>query len=218
MDAGVFVIIPAYNEQKTLRSVLRVTKKYCDNIIVVDDGSIDKTFDIALNEDVIVLQHIVNLGKGSALKTGCEYAISHGAKKIVIMDADGQHNPVLIPKFVRALDKHMIVYGYREFNEEMPVILAYGNRLINYMIQRVFAVKIRDSLCGFRAWTKEAHTKIRWKATDYYVESEIIAHAAMNKLSYTEIPIPTVYLDRYKGTTPIDGIKIIIRMLSWRFV
>jgi glycosyltransferase involved in cell wall biosynthesis len=214
----VFVVIPAHNEAKTLASVLRETKKVSKNIVVVDDGSTDRTFEIACAAHVVVLRHIVNLGKGSALKTGCEYAMRAGADGIVIMDSDGQHNPKLIPKFIKALDTHSIVYGYREFNGKMPLILAFGNRLINSVIRLLYRVKIHDSLCGFRAWTKDAYKQIRWTAMDYYVESEVVALAAKHKLSYVEIPIPTVYLDRYKGTTPIDGIKIIARMLGWRFI
>ena len=100
---GCFIIIPAYNEQELVGKVINGAKEYSDNIIVVDDGSKDNTYENAKSLGVIVLKHSVNLGKGAALKTGCEYAFQNGADKVIVVDADTQHDPKEIPKFLEAM-------------------------------------------------------------------------------------------------------------------
>lgn len=216
MNKKVWAIIPARNEEKTLSPVISETKKYVDEVIVVDDGSTDNTYEIASKQNIATLSHIVNLGKGAALKTGCDYALSHGAKKIIVLDADAQHNPDEIPNFIKALDKNDIVFGYRQINRKMPLILKFGNWFINKVCMILFKTKIKDSQCGFRAFTNDAYKKIRWNATDYSMESEMIANAGKNRLRYDEVPIQTIYSDKYKGTTVLDGIKIVINMLIWK--
>ena len=80
----------------------------------------------------------------------------------------------------------------------------------------LYNVELHDTQCGYRAFTSDAYKKIRWKASDYSMESEMIANIGKNKLSYTQIPIKTIYVDRYKGTTIIDGIKIVLNMIWWK--
>ncbi len=214
----VWVIIPAYNEEKKIARVIQKARKYCKNIVVVDDGSRDSTRSRAEKVNAIVLHHRVNLGKGAALKTGCEFALKEGATKMIIMDGDDQHDPALIPAFLRALKKHQIVYGYRDFSQEMPALMGVGNRVINKCMRLLYNVEVKDVLCGFRAWTSKSYQKIRWNATNYDVETEIVARAARSKLSYAEVAVPTIYHDDYKGTTPIDGLKIVARMVQRRIV
>jgi len=104
------VIIPAYNESKYLLDVILKTKKFVDNIIVVNDGSTDNTLEILDQiERITVLNHPINLGKGAALKTGCDYAFKNDAKKIVVMDADGQHNPGRIIEFIEKLNQYDLI-------------------------------------------------------------------------------------------------------------
>ena len=100
------VIIPAYNEGKTIFEVITKTKSFAPTIVVVDDGSHDHTAAEAEKAGAKVLRHKVNLGKGAALKTGCDYAAQQGAQKIITMDADGQHDPKEIPLFIAALEEH----------------------------------------------------------------------------------------------------------------
>src|SRR3989338_10186296 len=111
---GCFVIIPAYNEQELIGKVIKGAKEYSNNIIVVDDGSKDNTYENAKSSRVIVLKHTVNLGKGAALKTGCEYAFQNGADKVIVMDADTQHDPKEIPKFLEAMENNDLVLGIRK--------------------------------------------------------------------------------------------------------
>ena len=213
---NIWAVIPAYNEQKNIGSIIKKTKKYMNNIIVVDDGSTDKTKETAEKSGAIVLRHVVNLGKGAALKTGCDFAVEKGAKFIVSLDADAQHNPDDILRFVEKLKKYDIVFGYRKASSKMPFVLRFGNWFISNAVNILHGVKLNDTQCGFRAFTKEAYKKIRWNATDYSMESEMIARAGKQRLKYVQIPIETIYSDKYKGTTIIDGIKIVLNMLWWR--
>jgi len=212
----VWVVIPAYNEAKRIAPVIKGVKKYVSNIIVVDDGSKDNTFSVAKNEGIIVLKHIINLGKGAALKTGCDFALKKGANTLIAIDADGQHEPREIPNFLKVLEDKDIVFGYRTFNKNMPFVFRLGNSFINLVTRILYNINLKDTQCGYRAFTAESYRKIRWKASDYSMESEMIANAGKNHLKYKEIPISTIYTDRYKGTTIFDGIKIVINMFFWR--
>jgi glycosyltransferase involved in cell wall biosynthesis len=216
--SDVFVIIPAYNEQGRISSVINKVKKYSKNIIVVDDGSKDRTSDAAEKNGVILLQHIVNLGKGAALKTGCEYALKKGAKRLIFIDADGQHKPTDIPKFLSVLKDADIVFGSRKLNRKMPFVLKSGNLFINRMSRMLFGVDLKDTQSGYRAMTANAYRKIRWQSSSYSVESEMVALVGKKRLKYKEITIQTIYSDKYKGTTIFDGIKIVFNMIWWKII
>ena len=216
MKKKIFAIIPAHNEEKHIGKVVKETKKYIDNVIVVDDGSKDKTKEAAEKSRAIVLRHLLNLGKGAALKTGCDYAVKNKADIIIVIDADAQHDPKDIPKFLENMKKYDVVLAYRKSNKNMPLILKFGNGFINKTIKFLYGVKVKDSQCGYRAFTPKAYRKLRWKSSDYSMESEMIAKIGRHKLSYKEIPIETVYSDRYKGTTIIDGVKIVFNLLLWK--
>jgi glycosyltransferase involved in cell wall biosynthesis len=213
---GLWIIIPAHNEEKNLGQVIDKCKTYSDNVLVVDDGSTDLTFDIAKSKCVKVLKHIINLGKGATLKTGCDYALKNNAEQIVLIDADGQHDPDMIPFFLEKLKHADIVFGVRRFNKKMPFIFRFGNSFINFIIQFLFHVRICDSQSGYRAFWARIYRKIRWQAHDYSMESEMIANVGRNNLRYAQLPISTVYNDKYKGTTIFDGIKIVYYIIKWR--
>jgi len=216
-DMDNFIVIPAYNEEKNIAETLSQVKKYASSIIVVNDGSSDST-QIILDKmsGIIILTHIVNLGKGTALKTGCEYAIKRGAKKIVVMDSDGQHDPQHIPQFLAELEQKEIVFGCRQRSTEMPFVLRFGNWFLNKWTEILFGITVSDTQSGYRAFTAEAYSKIKWDSQGYSVESEMIARAGKEKLKYKEIPIKTIYQDKYKGTTILDGMKIALSMLNWK--
>ncbi len=214
---SVWVVIPAHNEEKNVGSVIAGVKRHCHNIVLVDDGSSDHTALIGEKAKVRVLRHIVNLGKGCALKTGCDFAVNHGAGMLIAIDADAQHDPDEIPNFISELNKGAgIVFGYRKFNKNMPFILKIGNWGIGLFVKLLYNIKLHDTQCGYRAFTSDAYKMIRWRASDYSMESEAIANVGRHSLKYSEIPIQTIYSDKYKGTTVLDGIKIVINMLFWR--
>ncbi|MCH8329469.1 MAG: glycosyltransferase family 2 protein, partial [Nanoarchaeota archaeon] len=160
MKNKIFAIIPAYNEEKRINKVIKETKKYVDNVIVVDDGSKDKTKDIAKKGKAVVLRHLVNLGKGAALKTGCDYAVKNKADIIIAIDADAQHDPNEIPKFLENIKKYDVVLAYRKPNKNMPFVLKFGNLFLNKTISFLYGIKIKDSQCGYRAFTAKAYKKL----------------------------------------------------------
>lgn len=217
MEASKFwAVIPAYNEEKSIGRIVKRTKKYVDNVAVVDDGSKDKTKEIAERAGAVVLRHVVNLGKGATLKTGCDYAAKKNAEFIVVLDADAQHDPDDIPRFIEKLKKCDIVFGYRKLSSKMPFVLRFGNWFISRTVRFLYKIDLIDTQSGFRAFSRKAYNKIRWNASDYSMESEMISRAGKQRLKYVQIPISTIYSDRYKGTTIIDGIKIVMNMFWWR--
>ncbi len=212
------IVIPAHNEEKNIAAVLKEAKKYAKNIIVVDDGSTDQTAAIAGKLGVKVLSHSVNLGKGAALKTGCDYACNLGTENIIVMDADGQHQPKEIPPLLKALKDCDIVFTCRKSSKAMPAVLKFGNVFINEILNLLYGIKIKDSQSGYRAFKTSVYPKIRWRATDYFMETEMIVKTGKNHLKYSQIPIETIYGDKYKGTTVIDGVKIVGKMFAWRLL
>jgi glycosyltransferase involved in cell wall biosynthesis len=213
----VFVIIPGLNEEKHIYDVVSRTKKQgFKNVIFIDDGSKDGSSKEAARAGAIVLRHVVNLGKGAAAKTGCDFALKKGAETIVLIDADGQHRPEEIKMLLSKLKNNDIVFGYRHLNKKMPAVMRLGNWGINFASRTINGVSLKDTQSGFRCMTSSTYRKIRWKSNDYAMESEMISNVARNHLLYAEVPITTIYHDNYKGTTITDGVKIFIRMLRFR--
>ena len=213
---NVWAVIPAYNEEKNISGIIRKTKSYVENVVVVDDGSSDGTKNAAESSGAFVIGHIVNLGKGAALKTGCDFAAKKGAKFIIALDADAQHNPANIPRFIEKLGKYDVVFSYRRLSGKMPIVLRFGNWFISKTVKILYGISLVDTQCGFRAFSSKAYKKIRWNASDYSMESEMISRTGKQRLKYVQIPIETIYSDKYKGTTIIDGIKIVLSMFWWK--
>ena len=216
--ANTWIIIPGINEEKYIATVLKKVLKQTKNIIVVDDGSTDTMPELARKYTPHVLIHSVNLGKGAALKTGCEYAFNKlGAQAVIIMDADDQHDPEELPLFFKALTTSDIVFGVRSFDTKMPLARIIGNRLASVAIYFLFGEYIPDIPSGYKAFTKKAYKKIVWDSTDYSVEMEIAAKTAKFKIKFMTIPIETIYHDFERGMTILDTIRMITKIFSWRF-
>lgn len=219
----VAAVIPARNEVKRIGLVIQNTLPFVDYVIVVDDGSIDGTMtavqDIQ-NSKVKCLRHEVNLGKGAALKTGCDAAVLLKADVIICLDADGQHNPASIPVFLQTLVEQRvdIVFGMRQFNNKMPLTMLVGNRVLSQFINQLFRVMVHDTQSGFRAFTTAAYQKLRWHSSGYEAETEMIIRTGEYKLKYAEVDIDTIYYDSYKGTTALDGLRIFFHILRWKFI
>jgi len=217
----VFIVIPCYNEEKRVEEVLKRINnlKIEKKIIVIDDGSSDNSCEVVKNnfKDVLLLEHKINLGKGAALKTGCEATVKLGADIIVLIDADGQHSPEIIPEMVKKLEKENldIVFGSRRMDiKKMPAVLYIGNKFLTGIINFFSGISLQDSLSGFRALKSSVYDKIIWESSGYSVETEMIMSVGKNKLKYGEIFIETIYNDNYKGTTPFDGIKVLISLIK----
>ena len=209
-------VIPCYNEGKTIAEVIKKTKKHVNKVIVVNDGSTDNTEKQAKKAD-LVLNHIVNMGKGLALKTGIEAAIKNKADIIVTLDGDMQHDPYDIPRLLNKIKKGAdIVIGCRELDKNMPLTLKFGNWFLYNSFKTLFKVDIHDTQSGFRAIRSSIYQKLKWNTSGYAVETEMLVNLDKNHLKYKEIPIKTVYSDKYKGTSVIDGVKIFLSMVLWK--
>lgn len=217
MKTNTWVIIPGLNEEKYIATVLKKVLKQTKNIIVVDDGSNDSMPKIAQRYTDHILSHSVNLGKGAALKTGCEYAFKKlGADAVVFLDSDDQHDPEELPLFYKALEDYDVVFGIRSFDDKMPLIRIMLNRLASFVIMVLFGAYIPDIPSGYKAFTKKAYKKIAWNANDYSVEMEIAARTAKYQIKYATVEIKTIYHDFDRGMTILDTVRMITRIISWR--
>lgn len=211
-----FVILPALNEEHRLGKVILGTRRYTKKIIVVDDGSIDRTSNVAERLGVLALRHDVNLGKGAAMRTGVEAALSMGAKVICFLDADGQHDPSELPKMLQKVTEgYDIVFGARKLDSKVPLIRLLGNKVGCFLINLFFGIYREDLLCGFFCFKTKVYKKIRWETSRYGVETEIVARTGKNKLKYTEVPVKTIYLDKYKGVTILDAVSVFFNIPHW---
>lgn len=214
------LVVPAYNEEKRIHGFLTGLVKTTLPIILVDDGSKDRTVDIAQKHHVHVYKHRVNLGKGAAIKTGCDAAFALGADAVIMMDSDGQHNIDDLQKFIKALktNKYDIVYGSRNMGMGVPVIRFTGNKIASVLVRILFGTYVSDLLCGYRAFTKTAYPKLAWQSTGYEIETEMVINAAKNRLRYCEVPVETIYYEKFKGVTIFDGVNIFMNIFLWRVI
>jgi len=213
------VIIPAYNEERNIRSVIKEAKKYVDELIVVDDGSTDNTAEAAKSEGAFVIILAENKGVGFATRAGVNKAINgFGAKRIVLIDADGQHPADRIPLLLSKLDEGFdIVFTARRFNGEMPLLKRIGNIFLTFATNLISGVNISDSQSGFKAFTADAWNKMAPKHDGYEFCSEIVFKAGRARLNWCEVPIKTIY-NKGKGSTGTrfaDGIRIFLQMVRF---
>jgi glycosyltransferase involved in cell wall biosynthesis len=213
-----WIVMPGFNEAKYLARALKKTLKVTKNIIFVDDGSHDNSAEIASKLLDHVLIHEVNLGKGAALKTGCNYAFDElEAEAVILMDADDQHNPDELPLFQERLnEKQQIVLGARSLFGEMPLVRKLGNAFVSAIVLILFWRYIPDILSGYKAFTRDAYDKIRWNATDYSVELEIAANIAKQKLNFSLVSIKTIYHDMDRGMSVIDAARVLSKIIALR--
>jgi polyprenyl-phospho-N-acetylgalactosaminyl synthase len=211
----IVIVVPEYNEGTRLNITISNIRRFSKcPIVVVNDGSSNIPKNLT---GITLLNHAVNLGKGAAMKTGMEKAWKMGADAVIFVDADGQHNPKFLPEFESALETNDIVFGYRILTKEMPFLRKWGNILAKWIIRSLFGVKRKEFLCGYLGFRKSIYKKIRWTSSRYGVETEIATKVAKNNLSYKEIKIDTIYVDKYKGVSLIDAIKILFKIPLWYF-
>ncbi|MBI5044739.1 MAG: glycosyltransferase family 2 protein [Candidatus Levybacteria bacterium] len=217
----IFIIIPIFNEYKIINKILfDLNSKGYKNVIVVDDGSTDKTESTIEKADIIYVRHAINRGKGAAIKTGLEAAKILKATSVITMDGDGQHDVVDIPKLLRELEKgYDVVLGYRNFeSKQMPLLKIVSNKIANIFVWMLYGIYVKDSQCGFRAYSSNAIDKIETHADFYEFDSEIIKEIKHKKLRYSQVKVSTKYTKystqkKYKQH-PINGLKMIYRMIK----
>jgi len=219
-----YIVIPAYNEEKSVGRVIKsVQKQGFNDIIVIDDGSNDNTSRVAKKAGAIVYRHPVNRGLGGALGTGISAALMHGADIIVTFDADGQHDAREIRKVVQPIisRKADAVVGSRLINPKgMPIIRKIGNWGFNIITYALFGVWTTDSQSGFRAFSRKAAMKLEIKSNRMEVSSEIIKEIGKKKIRFAEVPIKAIYTDYSlkRGQSNINGVRILGKLVLRRMM
>lgn len=221
-----WIVIPAYNEEMVIQDVLReIQSAGYRNIIVVDDGSKDRTYEKAAQvSGIVALRHRINRGKGAATKTGIEAAKLLGAGIIVTMDGDGQHNPCDVKRLVTPIKKQHcdVVLGTRLKNPRgMPWYKVAHNLVGNAVVWYLYGLWVSDSQSGFRAYSRHAVELINTRTDRYEYDSEIIREIYAYKLTYLEVPIEVRYTEYSMGKihkqSLVNGVKTLYKIL-WNIV
>lgn len=212
-------VIPAYNEEKRIGTVIDEVRNFTEHIIIVDDCSDDNTADISINKGAHVIKLNSNRGAGFATRVGCDYAVDNGADIIITIDADGQHNPCDIPKLLDPLlrNEAEIVFGIRPRDIRMPLENRIGNALLCLTAKILFKSDIKDTLTGFHAFKSSCYQNLRWNSGGYGVVSEIVYKTMQHNLKYKQVLVETIYNGKRNGMKKRHGIKSIFLMMKWRF-
>jgi glycosyltransferase involved in cell wall biosynthesis len=215
------VLVPAYNAEKSLAELIhRVRKSLGDvQIVVVDDGSADKTHEVAVSAGAVILRHEKNRGKGAALQTGFNFLTKQaGIEFILTMDADLQHQPEDAPKFFLAQQKTIadIIIGCRErIGTRMPMHRRLSNTITSALVGIRTGVSIKDSQCGFRLIRRPVIERIQLEAAGYEAETEFLIKAARRGFIIDSVPVQTIYGTEKSymthWATTVNFIRVIIR-------
>lgn len=227
-DAGstIYIIIPAYNEEDTIGSVLAELPDTLDGhtvrAVVVSDGSEDRTTQIAREHDAIVVEHPLNQGQGGSLKTGFQIAVRHDADIVVTMDADGQHLADQLPELIDPItaDEADYVFGSRYLGEDQSgnsLTRQSGIRVFTWLINRLTKTDITDCTNGYRAIRGSQLAKLTL-TEERFSAPELIIESRKNGLRIKEIPITIREREAGETKKPKLGYAIgLIRtiMITW---
>jgi len=189
--------IPAYNEERKIKEIVKKALPYVDKVVVCDDGSTDNTAALAKKAGAIVISHEKNLGYGATITTLFSYCRKNNAEIMVTLDGDGQHNPDQIPDLINVILKHNVdvVIGSRSLRDDkdLPNYRKAGIKIITSTINSATNLKVTDSQSGFRAYSKPAIDLIHPTESGMGVSTEILIKISNNGLSMAEVPITVSY-------------------------
>jgi glycosyltransferase involved in cell wall biosynthesis len=214
------LVLPVYNEERNIRKVIISVKKIVNRIIVIDNNSSDTTMKLIKKLNKINLKHCYNLGKSNSLKTGCDLAVRLKTDVIAFMDSDGQHKSSDLQKLIETMKKEKVdsVIGYRD-SFKMPLTRGIGTFLIKILTNFLFNSTLKDIQSGMRIFKSKIYNKIRWTSTGsahYFADAEISTKLIQKKIKFKEIPIQTIFLDKYKGMNIFQGIHLLFCLVLWR--
>jgi dolichol-phosphate mannosyltransferase len=197
--------LPVFNEAQHVNSVLDEVRQYCEQVLVVDDGSTDGTSELlAQRKDIACVRHEQNRGYGAALVTAFRYAQEHAFTGVVTIDCDGQHEPKRIPRFIAACRKVDVVSGSRYLKQypgdsTPPAQRLWINQTITAEINRRLGLKLTDAFCGFKAYRVAALARLNLQEVGYAMPLEFWVQAAHQRLNILELPVPLIYLDEKRS-------------------
>ncbi len=200
----VVIVMPAYNEEKTIGPIINVASQF-GKVIVVDDCSKDKTSQIARSFGATVITHKKNAGLGASLIDGFSKALEMKADIIITIDADGQHDPKEIPKFISKIeDGYDFVLGNRDLCK-YPLRKRFGNFFLTAATNIICSTSLADTESGFRAFTYEALKKLQLSAQRYEIAAEIVYEVGRNKIKASNVKIISPLYK--KGVSVMDGLN-----------
>ena len=217
---GIIAILPAFNEEISIGSMVLHARDHAERVIVVDDGSSDRTAEIAAFAGAEVIRHTKNMGKGVALKTGFDLAGQNGAKVIVTMDTDGQHDPEEIPKLVAPIlqGEADMVNGSRYMNgkdRNTPFYRRIGQNVLDKATNFNSGLQITDTQSGFRAFAKHTLPVFRFKSNGLAIESEMLKDASNAGLMIKEVEIGVRYDVDCSSENPVaHGLRVLLKILE----
>ena len=217
---GIIAILPAFNEEISIGSMVLHAREHAERVIVVDDGSSDRTVEIARFAGAEVIRHLKNKGKGAALKTGFDLAGQNGAKVIVTMDTDGQHDPEEIPKLVAPIlqGEADMVNGSRYMNgkdRNTPFYRRIGQNVLDKATNFNSGLQITDTQSGFRAFAKHTLPVFRFKSNGLAIESEMLKDASNAGLKIKEVEIGVRYDVDCSSENPVThGLRVLVKILE----
>ena len=206
-------LIPAYNEEPSIGRVVRTTRSHVDYVVVVDDGSRDRTADVARRAGAIVVQHHANRGKAAAVNTGFAQVRRMGAGAMVMLDGDGQHCTDDIPTVLAPIiaDDADVVIGSRFLGvtSDIPVYRKIGQHILTYATNMASGVHVSDSQSGFRAFSSQALEVLSFGQGGFSVESEMQFRIREHALRLAEVPIKVTYAEKAKRNPATQGMQVI---------
>lgn len=206
-------LIAAYNEDRFIGSVVLKARQYVDTVIVVDDGSTDRTAHVAETAGAVVLRHIRNMGKAAALNTALREARELSTEAVVLIDGDGQHDPADIPMLLRPILEGQadIVVGSRFLGRksDIPGWRVAGQHTLTAVTNTLSGQSLTDSQSGFRAISRQALIDMHFSQTGFTVESEMQFLAKERNLRLTEVPVGVVYIERRKRNPVPQAAQVI---------
>ncbi len=203
----VAAVIPAFHEEKHIGDVVRRTRQQLDHVLVIDDGSGDETHNLAREAGAEVAIHSENRGKGEAIRTGLRYWLDRQLEFVIVLDADGQHRPEEIERFVAAAvsanGTKLIVGNRMNDIARMPLVRRIVNRYMSNKISRVCGQEIPDTQCGFRMLHRDLIPDLLSGANRFDYETEMLIVASRKNCRIDSVPITTVYSDEVSSIHPL---------------
>lgn len=224
MPENFAIVIPAYNEAATIYDIVTRALAISENVYVIDDGSVDATSEIVQKTKAHLMINPVNQGKAASMWRGMQAAIENGAVMIITLDADGQHSPEDIPRFIDAAknEPNKIIIGSRMSEKSaFPKKRYYANVVANFWISWAAGYEIKDSQSGFRLYPAALIKKLKLrhdKPRSFVFESEVLIEGARLGVTSLFIPIPALYQDNARAShfrSVLDIVRIVL-MVAWK--
>lgn len=213
MIKNICVLIPSYNEARTIGHIVSELTQKGFIVYVVDDGSTDDTAGIAHARGAVVVKHKKNKGKGASLREGFRHIIKKGFDAVIVMDGDGQHLAADIGNFIEKMELTGadMVIGNRMLDVSlMPEDRKHTNRFMSFLISALSGQRIPDSQSGYRLIKREVLEKVNLKSSNFEIESEMIIRSSRAGFKIESVPIKTVYDDEKSKVNPvIDTLRFI---------